>query len=58
MSIYFEREGEREKVGDGPREKGRERIPSRFCAVSIEPNSGLDLMNHEIMTGAEIESNA
>ena len=28
----------------------RERIPSRLRTVSIEPDSGLDLMNCEIMT--------
>ena len=32
--------------------KRRERIPSRFCAVSVEPNSGLDLKNHNIMIWA------
>ena len=32
------------------RERRRERIPSRFCAVSSEPNMDLDLMNHEITT--------
>ena len=31
-------------------ETGRERIPSRLCAVSAEPNAGLDLMNREITT--------
>ena len=31
-------------------EMGRERIPSRLCAVSTEPDAGLDLTNHEIMT--------
>ena len=32
------------------RENERERIPGRLCAVSAEPNVGLDLMNHEFMT--------
>ena len=32
------------------RERGKERIPSRLHAVSAEPNTGLDLTNHEIMT--------
>ena len=32
------------------RERGRERIPSRVCAVSAEPDAGLDLTNDEIMT--------
>ena len=41
------------ELGRG-RERGRvregERIPSRFHAVSAEPNEGLELMNHEIVT--------
>ena len=41
-------------MGEGQRERGRERIPSRLHAVSAEPDTGLKLMNHEIMT--EIES--
>ena len=32
------------------RERGRERIPSRLHVVRAEPNSGLNLMNCEIMT--------
>ena len=32
------------------RERGRERILSRLCAVSVESDAGLNLMNHEIMT--------
>ena len=31
------------------RERGRERIPSRLHTVSIEPDAGLELRNHEIM---------
>ena len=30
------------------RERGRERIPSRFCAVSVEPYTRLELKNDEI----------
>ena len=30
--------------------EGRERIPSRLCAVSTEPDVGFDLKNQEIMT--------
>ena len=47
-----ERERERESLhtqGKG-RERGRQRIPSRLCAVSIEPDTGLELTNREIMT--------
>ena len=36
--------------GERERERGRERIPSRFCPVSTEPDVGLDSMNREIMT--------
>ena len=32
------------------RKNERMRIPSRLHAVSTEPDVGLDLMNHEIMT--------
>ena len=50
----FERERERErerahKQGGAEREKGRERIPSRLCTISEEPDAGLELMNCEIM---------
>ena len=53
LFIYFVREisacmhlseGQRE------RERERERIPSGLCAVSTEPNAGLDPLNREIMT--------
>ena len=43
-----EREHEH-KWGKG-RETGRERIPSRFYNVSMEPDVRLELMNHEIKT--------
>ena len=51
-----EREGEREREqtcrsrGGTERERGRQRIPSRFYTVSVEPDKGLDPMNHEIMS--------
>ena len=35
------------RVGEG---HGRERIPSRLHAVSTEPDAGLFLTDHEIMT--------
>ena len=40
----------------GRAERGRERILSRLCAVSAEPDVGFDLMNHEILTWAKIKS--
>ena len=45
---YFKREREH-KLGKG-RERGRERIPSRLCAVGMESDSGLKPMKYEIMT--------
>ena len=45
-----ERQREREQVGEGQREKGRERILSRLCTVSTEPHAGLKLTNYEITT--------
>ena len=39
-----------ENVQGRGREKKRERIPSKLCAVSTEPDAGLDLTNHETMT--------
>ena len=41
------------EVGGGrgrERERGRQRIPSRLCVVSREPDAGLELTNHEITT--------
>ena len=55
--VYFETEGENMHAREEEtRERKRERIPTRLCAVSAEPNVGLDLTNHEIMTSAEIKS--
>ena len=51
--IYFERK--RETLGEG-REGGRERIPGRHHAVSVEPDVGLDLTNLEITTRSKIKS--
>ena len=45
-----EREREREHEQRSGTARGRERIPSRLCAVSSEPDAGLDPSNHEIMT--------
>ena len=43
-------DGEGEHEQRRGRDRGRERIPRRLCAVSTEPNVGLDPRNHEIMT--------
>ena len=54
-SDLYEREKEREReeciqVGEGQRERGRQRILSRLHAVSTELDPGLNLMTCEIMT--------
>ena len=49
-----EREGEQERGTETQRQ--RERIPRRLRAISSEPDAGLDPMNREIMTWAEIKS--
>ena len=48
MFIYFERECEQGRSRE--RERERETILSRLCAVSTEPDVGLNLMNAETMT--------
>ena len=40
----YEPGAEKERRGE------RERIPSRLCTVSTEPDVGLQPMSHEIMT--------
>ena len=45
-----ERERERARAEKGQRETGRDRIPSRLHTVSVEPDTGLELMNCEVMT--------
>ena len=40
----------KEKVREEGRSRKRERIPSRFHAVSAEPKAGLHLRNREIVT--------
>ena len=45
--INFERE--REQVKEEQEERERERIPNRLHTVSIQPNVGLKVTNHEIM---------
>ena len=46
-AFYF---GEREhEWGEGERERGTEDL-EQLCADSREPNAGLKLKNHEIMT--------
>ena len=44
------REREREKEQRKGREREEERILSRLCTVSAEPNMGLEPTNCEIMT--------
>ena len=49
LFTYFERGRQNTGVREGQRERVRERILNRFCAVSTEPNMGLNPMNHAIM---------
>ena len=51
--IYLKRERERERERErnaGGEERKGERIPSKHCTVSAEPNAGLELVNREVMT--------
>ena len=41
--------GQRESMGGGRGERERERIPSRLCTVSVEPDAGLELTDREIV---------
>ena len=54
-SFIFERERESVPAGEGQRERGGERIPSRLPAVSPEPYAGLSPTNREIMTSAKVK---
>ena len=45
---------ERERVGEGQREWGVQRLRSKLHPDSREPDVGLELMNPEIMTRAEV----
>ena len=40
----------RERERERQRQRGRVRIPRRLCTVSAEPDMGLFLTNHEIVT--------
>ena len=54
MFIHFW-ETERDGVGEGHREEETEsEAVSRLWALSTEPDAGLELMNHEIMTWVEV----
>ena len=55
LFIYlFEREREHEHAwAERGKERGRERIPSRLHTVRAEPDVGLKLTNHEIITWAK-----
>ena len=56
--FIFERERDRVRVractGRGRAERGGEKIPSRLCADSREPDVGLKLKKREIMTQAKV----
>ena len=38
------------RVEEGHRERDREKIPSRLCPTSVEPNVRLTLTDREIIT--------
>ena len=46
--MFIEREREREQVRGT--ERGREKIPSRLCTVSMETDAELERVNREITT--------
>ena len=56
FNVYlFLKERDRARVDEEQREGDREsEAGSRLWAVSTEPDAGLELMNHEIMTWAEV----
>ena len=55
LNLFRERESM--WAGEGQRERERrQRIPSRLSTVSAEPHTGLDPMNCEITTWAEVKS--
>ena len=54
-NVYlFLRERERESKQGRGKERGGQMIWSRFCPDSREPDAGLELMNCEIMSWAEV----
>ena len=56
LFILRDRDRDRENASGGRAEREGERIPSRLCAVSGEPDVGHYPMNPEIMTSAKIKS--
>ena len=51
--LFWEREHEWAQAGEGQKEG--DGIPSRLCAISTEPDVGLEPTNCEIMTWAKIK---
>ena len=52
--VYLLWEKEKVWVGEGLRDREGERIPSRICTISIEPDAGLEPTNREIRTWAKV----
>ena len=50
FSLFILRERQEEKVQAGEGQREGERESQAGCAVSAEPNAGLELMHREIMT--------
>ena len=57
FNVLFIFERERVRAGEGKRERGQ-RMHSQLHAHSSDPNAGLELTNHEIMTWAEVRHSA
>ena len=56
LSLFIYLFRERESACAWEQQREGERIPSRLPTVSTEPDVGLKLTNHEIMTWAETKS--
>ena len=55
MFIYF-LERKRERTSREGAEIGGQRIQSRLCTDSREPDAGLELTNHEMMTELKLDT--
>ena len=50
LFIYLFILRERESTSEGGEKRGEDKIPSRLCTASTEPNAWLKITSHEIMT--------
>ena len=59
LFVYFERDRDSTSGAVGGRERGKERIPSGLCALSAEPNRGLELLqprDHDLSPNQESDA--